>query len=379
MKRLTAIILAVALATTAGAKNDLKNFPAPMDPQTVGVKLVEHYLSQPHSHWGDIHSKYTPDLVTYPDVCTWIGSLWFAKATKNDALYKQLVERFEPIFGERSDLQAKMRPVQHNVVDYYVFGAIPLEIYRGTPERRYLDLGMKYADGQWILPEDHKNYEEEWDKKGFSWQTRLWVDDMFMITILQMEAYHCTGNMKYLDRAAEEMSLYLDTIQRPNGLFYHGTDAPFFWGRGNGWMAVGMTEMLRVLPKNNQYYSRIKDAYLLMMGTLLKYQGYDGMWKQLIDVPAAWNETSCTAMFTYAFIQGVKNGWLDKKYYGEAARKAWIRLNSYLTEDYDLRDVCAGTGTKNSFDHYMNRPRNVGDLHGQAPLIWCAYALCSGK
>lgn len=369
----------LCLSASAVKSYDLKNFPEPVDPLSVGTALVEHYLTQDHSHWGDIHSKYKPDLVTYPDVCTWIGAIWFTRANGLDDLYQKLVERFEPILGEKSNLQGNLRPSQHNVVDYYVFGAIPLELYRHTPDPRYKELGMKYADGQWILPENHKDYEADWASKGFSWQTRLWVDDMFMITILQMEAYHVTGESFYLERAAEEMNLYLDRIQRPNGLFYHDPKVPYFWGRGNGWMAVGMAEMLRILPKDNPYRPRIEAAYHLMMSTLLKYQGFDGMWKQLIDVPASWNETSSSAMFAYAMIQGVKYGWLDRKVYGEAARKAWIRLNSYLTEDWDIRDVCQGTGAKNDFQYYLDRRRLIGDLHGQAPMIWCAFALTSKK
>lgn len=112
-----------------------------------------------------------------------------------------------------------------------------------------------------------------------------------------------------------------------------------------------------------------------MMQTLLRYQSYDGMWHQLIDDPNSWKETSCTGMFTYAMITGVKNGWLDKKVYGKAARKGWSALLTYLDEDYNLRNVCEGTGTKNDYDHYLNRKKLTGDLHGQAALIWCSYAL----
>lgn len=39
--------------------------------------------------------------------------------------------------------------------------------------------------------------------------------------------------------------MYLDELQRTNGLFYHAPDVPYFWGRGNGWMAAGMAEVLR--------------------------------------------------------------------------------------------------------------------------------------
>lgn len=50
---------------------------------------------------------------------------------------------------------------------------------------------------------------------------------MYMITILQIEAYKVTKEIKYINRAAEEMVLYLDKLQRPNGLFYHALDVPF--------------------------------------------------------------------------------------------------------------------------------------------------------
>ena len=99
------------------------------------------------------------------------------------------------------------------------------------------------------------------------------------------------------------------------------------------------------------------------------------MWRQIIDNPNSWKETSSTAMLTYAMILGVKNGWLDKKIYGTAARKAWLALLSYLDEKDNLRNVCEGTGAKNSFDWYQNRRRLTGDLHGQAAMLWCAYAL----
>ena len=36
-------------------------------------------------------------------------------------------------------------------------------------------------------------------------------------------------------------------------------------------------------------------GYTLMMAALLKFQGKDGMWHQLIDHHEAWPETSSTA------------------------------------------------------------------------------------
>ena len=82
-------------------------------------------------------------------------------------------------------------------------------------------------------------------------------------------------------------------------------------------------------------------------------------------------------MFTFAFIEGVKNGWLCPKKYGPAARKAWLALVAKLDADANLTDVCVGTGKKNDRQYYLDRDRLVGDPHGQAPMLWCVNALLS--
>ncbi|MBO5195032.1 MAG: glycosyl hydrolase, partial [Bacteroidales bacterium] len=70
-----ALLTLVCSMTFAQKSWDLKNFPEGSQPEEIGKKLVEHYLDTPHSHWGDINSKYEVKLVTYPDVCAWLGSL----------------------------------------------------------------------------------------------------------------------------------------------------------------------------------------------------------------------------------------------------------------------------------------------------------------
>ena len=186
-------------------------------------------------------------------------------------------------------------------VDDNIFGIVPLEIGMETKDQKYLSYGQSWADKQWDNPLPD----------GLSDETRYWIDDMYMLTILQLEAYRATGDKKYLDRDATEMVAYLDKLQQPNGLFYHAPDVPFFWGRGDGWVAAGMAEMLRDLPADHPQRARIMKGYKLMMAALLQYQGKDGMWRQLIDHDEAWPETSSSAMFTFAMITGVKNGWLD--------------------------------------------------------------------
>ena len=140
-------------------------------------------------------------------------------------------------------------------------------------------------------------------------------------------------------------------------------------------MACGMSLLLRELNAEQPQRARILEGYTKMMSTLLKYQDAHGMWHQLIDKEDAWPETSCSAMFTYAFITGVKSGLLDEKKYGLAARKGWLGVVKNIDDNADTHEVCEGTNKKNELQYYYDRKRNVGDLHGQAPVLWCATAL----
>ena len=297
----------------------------------------------------------------YPAICTWYGALTFAQVTHDNDLSSRLIRQFDDQFTP--DLESFVLAKQH--VDFSVSGAIPLQIYVASKEPRYLTSGTRLADHQWASP----------TPEGLSHETRFWIDDMYMISILQVQAYRATGDSKYIDRAAREMAAYLDKLQQPNGLFYHAPDAPFFWGRGNGWVAAGMAELLSSLPANHPQRARIMKGYLAMMKSLLALQGPDGMWRQLLDHPEAWPESSSTGMFTFAMITGVKNGWLDKKTYGRAARRGWLAMVSNLDANGDIKNVCEGTGRKNDLNYYLQRARNTGDLHGQAPILWCATAL----
>nr|WP_261387607.1 glycoside hydrolase family 88 protein [Chitinophaga pinensis] len=112
-----------------------------------------------------------------------------------------------------------------------------------------------------------------------------------------------------------------------------------------------------------------------MMAALKKLQDKNYMWHQLLDDPTSFSETSCTAMFTYSMIVGVKKGWLEEKEYGLTAKNAWTTLVKYINESGDVKDVCEGTNKKNDQQYYLNRNRVTGDLHGQAPVLWAAAAL----
>src|SRR4030095_15639583 len=121
------------------------------------------------------------------------------KVTSDKQLADQLVQRFEPIFGE----EKKLIPEPYHV-DHSVFGAITFDLYMPRGDQKYYDMGKWIADNQWQVPDSAKPVQKEYAARGLSWQTRMWIDDMFMITAVQAQAFRATKDPKYIERAANE-------------------------------------------------------------------------------------------------------------------------------------------------------------------------------
>lgn len=337
-----------------------REWPEGKSPTAVGRKVAENFL--PRGHYQE-HKDFR-----YPDAIVWFGALKVAHETGDKELAGQLIRRFD-VYQKNP----KLVPDKFHV-DYTVLGIVPLELYRLTNDPALRKLGMQRADGQWVKP----------TADGVTSQARYWVDDIYMIAAIQTAAYRVTNNPVYLDRAALTIETYLKRLQKDNGLFWHAEDSPFVWGRGVGWYAAGMTEILKFLPASHANYPGIMAGYKKMMAALLKNQAPSGLWRQLVDKPESWEETSGSAMFAYAMVTGVKRGWLDEETYGPAARKAWLALVDQIDDAGNLQQVCVGTnkGAKEvgsdlekQYQFYLDRPRIAGDYHGQAPLLWTAAAL----
>jgi unsaturated rhamnogalacturonyl hydrolase len=381
MRRLKkAIVLSLAalillpLTPAARAADPFKDWPAGTSPKEVGKRVAENWVARSFEFEQMVTQngaqKPKRQFVIYPEVCAWYGALTVAQLTKDRDLSARLIKEFDQFFTPAGDAHVS----RQSHVDYSVFGTVPLELYLQTKDKRYLDFGRGFADRQW----------DKTTPDGITAEARYWVDDMYMMNVLQAEAFRATGDIKYLDRASLATATYLDKLQQPNGLFFHAADSPFYWGRGNGWYAAGMAELLRSMPKNHPRRARIMQGYKTMMAALLKYQAEDGLWRQLVDRPDVWAETSGTGMFAFAMVTGVKEGWLDKKTYGPAARRAWLGLVKHLDAESNVSDVCIGTNKAfqevgpdlpTQLKFYLDRPRKTGDLHGQAPILWTATAL----
>ncbi|HEU4640703.1 MAG TPA: glycoside hydrolase family 88 protein, partial [Candidatus Binatia bacterium] len=233
-----ALSILIAATSVSAQSSYFKNWPAGASPREVGTRVAKNYLARQFEY-----QQGKRPYVIYPEVCAGYGSLTVAELTKNKELKNQLLQKFETLWSAEG--QKHVSSQAH--VDYRVFGVVPLQLYMQTSDKKYLDLGRGLADQQW----------DKTTSDGITAEARYWIDDMYMITAVQVQAYRATRDAKYIDRAAITMAAYLDKLQQPNGLFYHAPDSKFFWGRGVGWVAAGMAELLRSLPKKHPNRPRI--------------------------------------------------------------------------------------------------------------------------
>ncbi len=314
-------------------------------PEEIGKSVVSHIVDQ-RVKWR------------YQRVCAYYGACKLSEAIDDPGILQQLEACYAPF------LEGTQIP-RSGHVDYNVFGIWPFEMYRQTGKEQYLKLARELAD------DEFKNPRED----GLSEYTRFWVDDMYMVGSLQVQAFKSTHDKVYLDRAALQLKVYCDSLQKENGLFFHREDVPFYWGRGNGWAAAALAEVLMVLPEDHEHFESLLESYKKMMASLKDFQGEDGMWHQLLDYPDSYPETSCTGMFLFAMASGLNKNLLPETEYKTTVVKAWNALASYVNEKGKTRNVCIGTNAKNSEWHYLKRLRKTGDFHGQAAILWASSAM----
>ena len=179
-------------------------------------------------------------------------------------------------------------------------------------------------------------------------QVWSWCDALFMAPSVYACLSAITGENKYVDFMNKQFhKSYHHLYSQADSLFYRD-DSYFnlteqngekiFWGRGNGWVAAGLANILKVLSHSSEYRSFYEDLFVQLCTRLAHLQSNDGFWHaSLLDSKAYPSpETSATSLITYALAYGVNQGLLDKKIFYPTIAKAWSSLTSAITKEGSL-------------------------------------------
>jgi len=204
----------------------------------------------------------------------------------------------------------------------------------------------------------------------------LWLDDMFMGVPTMAYLGKTTGERKHYDDAVNQVLQFSKRMFNPQlGIYMHGyvegmRDHPeFHWARANGWAVMAMVEVLEVLPKDHKGYQPVLDQLRAHIKGLAAYQTKEGFWHQLIDRNDTYQETSATAIYTYAIARAVNRGYVDAPMYGPMANLAWNAVASKVTNAGQIEGICVGTGMAFDPAFYAFRPTSVKAAHGYGPAL----------
>lgn len=202
----------------------------------------------------------------------------------------------------------------------------------------------------------------------------MWADDLYMSVPFLTRYYQYTGDIKYAEDAARQFIGFKKRLFIPEkGIMSHVYDFKYEkatgvpWGRGNGWVVFSLTELLAVLPEDNELRGELIEFLNTLCSSYLKLQDDKGMWHQVLTDPEAYPETSCTAMFIYAFARGVRYGWLkEPEKYIKAVMKGWAGLAETSVDHCgNVYGVCRGSEFSFLADYYKYELGwNLNDTHG---------------
>lgn len=283
-------------------------------------------------------------------------------------------------------------------LDNILPGRLLIFLHRETGDSRYLK-----AAHELISQLEHQPRTSEggfWHKKVYTHM--MWLDGIYMADVFLAQygsAYH---RPEYLDEAVRQIELICRHTRDPKtGLLYHGWDeskntvwanketgtSPEFWGRAIGWYMMALVDVLDYMPQNHPQRDSVFAIFRDLSQSVARYQDSTGMWYQVIDKGNRkdnWLESSCTAMFGYAFAKGAQKGYLNKEYSRKAenAFVGLIRKEVYFDEDgrfYLNGTVKVGTlnlqVSKGDYNYYIGVDRRINDFKGVAAFLYLAMAL----
>jgi len=199
----------------------------------------------------------------------------------------------------------------------------------------------------------------------------IWCDDLYMACPFLVRWSEYTGNPKYRDDAARQILQMAALLQDTDGIWFHAyfvnehRHSPIKWGRANGWVVVAMAEVLSALPPDHPARAQILAVLRKDLEGEKRLQASSGMWRQVLDHPELWEETSCTAMFAYGFARAANRGWIDRTEGLDVARRAFAGISKQVTPDGAVNGTCEGTNIGLDLAFYANRKRPPDDLHGR--------------
>ena len=238
------------------------------------------------------------------------------------------------------------------------------ELTEATGDSHYADLLIRIADRYQSAPDGGAPPPSD---------PTFRTEDMAMNGMILGRAFQLTGQARYLELLTP--FLRHANIQQDDGLFWHCRTAPYYWGRGNGFAAIGYCETLSYLPDDHPDRQSLLDIHLRHLAALRQCQQPSGLYPQVLNRVGSYEEFTVTCMLGYVMARGLRRGWLDASYQA-SVDLAWQGAVERIDDSGGIIDACTNTGVQDSLRDYLDRPAVFGrDDRSGSMALWFALEL----
>lgn len=169
------------------------------------------------------------------------------------------------------------------------------------------------------------------------------------------------------------------------GLYHHGWNVSgnkangHFWGRGIGWYAVALVDVIGMMPTS--YQAQMKPYLTKLFDGMLLYQDADtGMWYNVVkrgtDLSKNILETSVSSMMAYSLMKAYNRGFVTDAKYGAAGLAAFngVVANKVTGSEgsYKVADTYLKSGVGTTDAYYTANGYTVDEAKGTGALIMAA-------
>lgn len=259
----------------------------------------------------------------------------------------------------------------------------------------------------WFLQlyEKHPRIEETnglWHKVRYP--NQMWLDGLYMLHPFLAEYGAYFGKPELYEDIAHQFFLVQKYLyDEETGLYYHAYDhskrsfwcdkktgcSPNFWGRSLGWLGMACVDILEVVPPDNRMVTEPVRVVLEHLAEgIEKWQDKEkGVWYQLTALPKEpgnYLEGSCSAMFVYTLLKGMRLGVLPKRFMKAAAEGVEGLIKEFYREEggrIEMINICqvAGLGPEKSperngsVSYYLSEPIVSNDKKGYGAMLGALY------
>jgi rhamnogalacturonyl hydrolase YesR len=304
-------------------------------------------------------------------------------------------------FVKEAMIRRGMPPGYRHTWISQLYTSISFDLLMRTGDRRYVgpfleetlvyrDAVVRAYDGtvSVYLSEIYDNNDEPVVRtaSGATYVKREWqpvlLDQLQEYATRMIKAGCLTGDRELIDEGVTQIELMRNALRDPQtGLWSHArgfvdsasTLTNVKWGRGHAWALRGLVEALTYLPAEAPQSERIARMLTEFAETLIRYQDADGFWRQVVDRPDSYQETSATGLISHYLARAVQQGLLPEQPYRQAAHAAFVAVAANrVAEDGSVHGGSKSTPPLPSITDYLEWETPVDDGHAVAAVIFAA-------